>query len=204
VTTAVALPALALTPLVISDPHGVSRVINWHSLPGLGGLSLLAQPDLAKIWLLSSPVDVHLSGFSHTLQGHLGQVLLGFPLVAAALLLARRRASAIEGASLLWLTVFSFSVNFGPRYVLWGLPFLLMGRSVGKAIVIQAIVAVPNVLLYLAPFHSSDAVSVYVSVMLATWAIFLASAVIVAWQVADNSDRWTVVHPRQARRPAKA
>jgi hypothetical protein len=180
VASAAAVPAIALAPLLAADAHGVLHALSWQSLPGVGGLSLLAQPDLARVWLVSSPVHVQLSGLSHALQGHLGQVILGVPLGAAALMVARLRSAPVEAASLLWLTVFACSVNFGPRYAVWGLAFFVMTGRVGGALIVQVLLSVPNALLYLAPFPSSDVLWAYVPPMLAAGAAFLASAAIAA------------------------
>jgi hypothetical protein len=174
VGTAAAIPAVALAPLLAADPHGVAQVINWRGLPGLGGLSLLAQPGLARIWLMNPAAHVHIGGLSDLLQGHLGQVILGVPVAFAAAQVWRRRFPAVDAATLLWLAVFVFSVNFGPRYAVWGLPFFLMGAHVGKAIALQAALAIPNIVQDLGPYSDPDAIYAYVPFMLAAWAASLA------------------------------
>jgi hypothetical protein len=176
--TAIAIPAVALAPFMVADPHGVVHALSWLSIPGAGGISLLVQPDLARIWLSSHPGQIHLTGLSHALQGHLGQFVLGIPLVAAFLVLARRRSAPTEASSLLWLTVFAFSVNFGPRYAIWGLPFFLMSGHVGKAMIAQAFLAVPNALIYIGPFGGSTAADVYAALMLIAWAAFAVAVTI--------------------------
>ena len=169
---AAAVPVLALAPFLAADAHGVLRVLDYHSLPGVGGISLLAQPDLAQIWLVTHP-HVRLSGLSHVLQGRVGEVFSGLGIAAAALLGLRVRARAHEAAVLLWLAVFALSVNFGPRYVVWGLPFFLMSGYVGQALALQAALLAPTVLLYAAPFQSQDVLYAYVPFMLITWAGFV-------------------------------
>lgn len=173
VGAAVAVPAIAMAPFLIRDSHNAIKALRYHSLSGLGGLSLLVQPDLAGVWL-GGPFH-HLSGLSDTLQGTVGALIAAGALGCAALVMVRFRPGATEGAVLLWLTFFALSVNFGPRYAIWGLPFFLMGGHVVGTVALQAILIGPEVLLLAGPFRDHDVVPVYVVLMVLAWAGCLAA-----------------------------
>jgi hypothetical protein len=183
VVSAVVVPLVALAPFLAADPHGVVHALRWMSIPGVGGISLVGQPDLAQIWLTSPPPQLHLTGLSHALQGHLGQLILALPLLAGFALLLRKRSRSADAASLLWLIVFAFSVNFGPRYAIWGLPFFLVSGYLGRALLAQALLAIPNALLYIGPFTGSTVVYLYVPLMLIAWAGFLVAATGSCWRM---------------------
>jgi len=51
VVAAVAVPAILLAPFFLADPSGASAVFDYSGAPGLGGLSLVLQPDLPADWL---------------------------------------------------------------------------------------------------------------------------------------------------------
>lgn len=164
---AVAVPVVALAPWVLADGHAVLRALSYHSLAGTGGISLLAQPDLARIWL-GGPVP-RLTSFSHTLQGSLSLVLEAIGVAVGVLLGWRARARGPIAASLLWVSLFVFSVNFGPRYAIWGLPFLLLAGRLAWAAALQALFSVPELLLLLGSHRGGLAVTIYVVLMIAGW-----------------------------------
>ncbi len=51
VVASIALPLLALAPFWAADAEAVRRMLRYNGLPGLGGLTLAVQPDLAEAWL---------------------------------------------------------------------------------------------------------------------------------------------------------
>src|SRR2546421_7197940 len=160
VLAAVGVIVLALAPFLIADPHGVSRITHYHSLYGLGGLSLLVQPDLARAWLTG--VNFHATGVTHTLQGHAGQAIIVCSVGLASLVVLRRRPRPIDAAVLLWLTVFAFSINWGPRYAVWGLPFLVMAGHIRAALVVQVALLIASVVLYARPVSETAVVWIYI------------------------------------------
>ena len=134
VTAAAAVPIVTLAPFLLADPDGVRRVFEYRGAPGLGGLSMLAQPRLAEGWLQAATVEV--SPLVERLSDVAGLILIA-GLAAAALFLLRVRARPADAALLIWLTVYVFSVNFFVQYFVWGLPFLLAYGRVRTAIAVQ-------------------------------------------------------------------
>ena len=177
VLAALAVPALAIAPWLVADGHSVVQALKYHSLTGTGGISLLVQPDLARIWL-GQPFR-HLTAASRALQGSLGTVVLVLPVALAAGLAWVRRASAHQAAVLLWLTVFAVGVNFGARYAIWGLPFFLMAGQLWRSLAIQVVLVVPTVLLRAAPLSGHGVLYLYVTLMLMSWVAFA------AWWIAE-------------------
>ncbi|MEA2388559.1 MAG: hypothetical protein QOG41_1332 [Thermoleophilaceae bacterium] len=125
---ALAIPALTLAPFAIADPHGVAHALRYHGLPGLGGLSLLSQPNLPLDWLTDGPVRT--TGFAQTLTE--GAVFVLLPALAAfAFTLQRRKATVrpVTAVAILWLVFYVFGVNFLMQYLVWGLPFLVLAAG---------------------------------------------------------------------------
>lgn len=122
---ATAIPLLALAPFAAADPHGVAHALRYHGLPGLGGLSLVSQPDLPIGWLAGDRVGT--TGFAYDLGEAAVAVLL--PALAALALTLRRRRDAVgpvAAAALVWLVFYVFGVNFLMQYLVWGLPFFIL------------------------------------------------------------------------------
>jgi hypothetical protein len=90
---AVAVPALLLAPFLIADPDGASVVLDYSGAPGLGGLSLLLQPNLPADWLTGQGLQV--SEASQWLADLDGLTLI-LALAAAGIFLLSYRPSAIE------------------------------------------------------------------------------------------------------------
>jgi hypothetical protein len=178
VLCAIAVPALAMAPFLIADAHHALKALQYHSLAGTGGLSLLFQPDLARIWL-GGPVP-HLTGLSHALQGKLGIIIDAIGLGGALAIIFRFKVRSVDAAALIWLTLFAVSANFGPRYAIWALPFFLMGGHIWQAVAVQAVLIVPTVLLRAAPLTAPGALYTYVALMLLFWAGCLAAAVLLS------------------------
>lgn len=134
VTAAVAVPVATLAPFLIADPDGVRRVFEYRGAPGLGGLSMLAQPRLAEGWHGAATVEIN--PLVERLSDAAGLIMVT-GLAVAALFLLRVRARPIDAALLIWLTVYVFSVSFFVQYFIWGLPFLLAYGRVRTAIAVQ-------------------------------------------------------------------
>ncbi|MCW2543623.1 MAG: Dolichyl-phosphate-mannose-protein mannosyltransferase [Frankiales bacterium] len=145
VAAAAALPVLALAPFFLAEPRGVVHALQYRGLPGLGGVSMLAQPSLAKGWLSHS--SVRLSSLSDLLQ-HRGTVLVLVAVVVTGLLLRRRRMEAPAAAVAIALALLAFGLNFSLGYVLWLLPFLLLAGWMRSAFWIQLALLGPTVMIY--------------------------------------------------------
>ena len=73
--------------------------------------------------------------------------------VIAGILVAtlRRRGAAVPTAIFVWLAVFAFGSGFTFSFVLWLVPFLLLAGHLRAALVVQAAMVPPALLLVTAP-----------------------------------------------------
>lgn len=182
---AIAVPLLLILPFAVADLEGVRAAARYSGVPGLGGLSLAAQPSLAADWLELGML-VSLSEASKTLLD-LGDVLTVASLVALAAYFARFRPPAHVAAVLLWLTVYAFSPNFFVQYLVWGLPFLLMAGYVRQTLAIQALVILPTILIYARPWDERTLVAVaYAAPMLALWVAWIVALVLLGRRMASR------------------
>jgi uncharacterized membrane protein len=175
--TAVALPVLAMAPWLLAQPHATNEALRYTGLPGIGGLTLLVQPSIADSWLLGT--QHQLSGLSNTLLDIRGP-LLALSVAAMAVYLVRRKPEPAQGALLAWLAVYVLSVNFGPRYLVWALPFALMAGYLWEVGILQAIGFPAALIIGTRPHPSLDWLpTVYVVLMFtlllafAAWLVLL-------------------------------
>lgn len=56
-----------------------------------------------------------------------------------AAFLLRRRLEPLAAALVVWTALFAFGLNFGPRYLVWILPFALMAGRLREAAALQLI-----------------------------------------------------------------
>jgi hypothetical protein len=182
VAAAIAVPLAALLPFLLADPDGARRVFQYRGAPGLGGLSLVAQPQLPESWITGAPVRV--GGFTAALRDAAGPIL-AVGLAGTALLLLRLRARPMDAAILVWLTVYAFGVNFFVNYFVWGLPFLIVRGRVRLAIAVQLAV-LPGMLV---AFHDLLGLGIpsrglvrvlYTPALLAYWAACAVGMVLLA------------------------
>lgn len=166
---AAALPlVLAFAPFAVAGKLPSPHVLTYRGLPGAGGLSLLAQPDLSLATLGISPT--RLSAPSDALVRY-GGLLIGAGLLAVAAVGARSRARALPLAVLLWLAVYAFGVNFFFQYALWGLPFFLMAGYVREVLVVQAVLLPASLIFYARPWHRPIVAIAYTATMLLVLAV---------------------------------
>jgi hypothetical protein len=176
----VAVPVLALLPWLLAKPAATVDALRYTGVPGLGGLSLLAQPDLADFWLLQR--DVHLSGLTKALLDARFPITVA-ALAAVAVMLVWRRPEPARAAVALWLAVFASAVNFGPRYVVWGLPFILMAGRLREAAALQAIAFPAAVIVVARPYHADWIVVFYVTLMLVLLISFAVWLGLMLWRM---------------------
>lgn len=145
IAMAVAVPLVSLLPLYLAgiDLH---RVTDYAGVPGLGGLSLVLNPDLGFNWMESGHAG-DLNGIGHFV-GSNSRWITAAGLIALAAFLLRYRPSATDAAVLLWLTVFVVSPNFFLSYMVWALPFFIMAGYLRETTILQAILVVPTILYY--------------------------------------------------------
>lgn len=168
---ATAAPVLvAFLPYAIAGTLPATHVLLYRGLPGVGDLSLAAQPNLSELALgIGSPGA---SGLTRLLVSHGSWLVIAALLVVAAVGV-RTRAPAPQMAALLWLAVYAFGVNFFFQYLVWGLPFFLMAGYVRSVLVAQAVLILPTLLFYLRPWHHAILAVIYATVMIALWLIAL-------------------------------
>jgi hypothetical protein len=164
---AAALPLLTLAPFLIADGAGVVRALGYGGIPGQGGLTLLVDPNLAHHFVQNKP-GVEPNGIVRFLNGN-GTVLTAVTLLAVAGIAARRRMGVRDTAVLLWLTFYVLGTGFSLQYAVWGLPFLLLAGRLRWAVVFQAGLLVPSLLIYAGPFKAEWLIPVYVLFMAGVW-----------------------------------
>ena len=165
VACAVAVPVALLSPFLLADPHGVWRLRDYKGIPGMGGLTLVVQPELAERWL-TNPVGPN--AINRWIAGHSTLVnLLAIGPVAAFLL--ARRVPAPRAAAILWLAVWAFGTGFFFQYLVWGLPFLLLAGLLRAALAVQLVAIVPAILFYRGPWEDHGVVVVFAALMIALW-----------------------------------
>lgn len=166
-----AVPLVALAPWLMAEPSATVEALRYSGLPGLGGLSLLAQPSLATSWLVTD--EFKLSGLTTTLLD-IRVLVTGTTLAATGIFLWRRRPEPATGALIVYLAVFAFGLNFGPRYLVWALPFVLLAGHLRAAALLQAVTFPAAVILAFRTYDSDGVATVYVVLMLALLAAFFA------------------------------
>ena len=165
--SAALVPLAALAPFLIADGTDLLRVFRYNGAPGLGGLSLVAQPDLAPAWF--DVGDARVNGVSQTLFDA-SRTITAVALAAAAVLLLMTRAPAPLAAVVLWLTVYVFGVTFFMQYMVWGLPFFLMAGYVRQVLVLEAVLLPPVLVTYMGASEAWEVWVFYVVPMAVVWA----------------------------------
>lgn len=145
-TTTVAVAGLLLAPFLIANFDGTTEALGANrGIAGFGGPSLIVQPGLIELWIHAMPVEP--SRLNRFLTDH-QQLIVAVAVAAAGALLWSRRADPVQGAVVIWLTVFAVNPNFSYTYLVWGIPFFLIAGHVRAVALLQGMLAVPAVLLY--------------------------------------------------------
>jgi hypothetical protein len=186
VTAAVAVPLVTIAPWLAAEPRATFDALRYTGLPGLGGLSLVAQPSLATAWLVTDDFDR--SALTDVLIDARG-VLTAALVAALAAFLLRRRPEPLTGALVVWTALFAFGLNFGPRYLVWALPFAVMAGRLREAAAVQLVAFPAAVIVAGRLWDERWLATVYVVLMVALLAAFVA---------------WLVVLVRNARAPGAA
>ncbi|MGI8845045.1 MAG: glycosyltransferase 87 family protein [Thermoleophilaceae bacterium] len=171
VSIAVVPVVIAFLPFALADPVGVETALRYRGVPGVGGLSLLVQPDLAETWITGAPQV--LNGATRFLVDR-GGLVLAAALVGALAYLYRRRPEPVVGAAIVYLVVLAFGVNFFLQYLIWVIPFLLMAGYVREVAAVQLLVVPAVVLVYGRLWPPGPAWELFAVVSLGLWACALA------------------------------
>lgn len=182
--SAIAIPLVAFLPFLVADQAGVIEALRYRGVPGVGGISLLVQPELARAWMNDLPVEG--TALTYFLFEH-GGLVTGAALAAVGGLLFRYRPPPVVGAALVWLAVYAFGINFFLQYVVWGLPFLLMAGYVRQVAWAQLALVPATILVYLRPWEDAGAALAYIPAALGVWAGFTVAFLLLAGRVARDS-----------------
>lgn len=150
---AIGVPLIGLLPFLAVDLRSTLDGILYHGGAGVGGLSLLVQPNLALAWYRGEPHAITAA------EQHLQDAGLLIALVAVGVvwvLLRRRRPAPEVGASLVFLAILAFGVNFFLAYVIWLLPFLLMTGRWRATLAVQVVFCIPLTIRYLGTVFNGD------------------------------------------------
>jgi hypothetical protein len=182
---AIAVPLALLSPFLLADLSGVKESLGYNGLPGIGGLSLLAQPGLATEWLAGGG-NVVAAGIGDALQT-INRPLLLAALVATAAVAYRRRIDTPTTAAALVVIVWLAGVNYAMGYAVWGLPFLALAGLPYVSAGLQLLLLAPTLLVELVPRPDG-------------WPETLVNAVFVPSMLAALLV-WAVLYVRLLRRP---
>ena len=184
VVSACIVPLIALLPYVLISETTVRNAMSYRGIPGVGGLSLVVQPELVDFWLLGlkPPVsDLQASLY----RGVPKLVLLG--VLITTLVALRKRPEPVLGAVLLLLAGYAVGVNFSLHYLIWVIPMIVLAGYWRLAVALQIALLLPVIAIYVplandtlatvdAPWPAWAVHGVYVPYMILLWVLG-----VVAW-----------------------
>lgn len=172
ILTALAVPLALLVPFLVANFDGTVEALHTNrGVPGFGGPSLAAQPDLIEIWIRGA--DVAVGSTVRTLTD-LQNAIVGIAVLAVGGLLWWRRTEPYTAAAAVWVTVVAVNPNFAFQYVVWVLPFLLLAGWVPMVAVLEALLLVPGLILYrVIDVGDADLGLVYAPIAIAAWLAFV-------------------------------
>ena len=171
-----AVLALAVAPFLIAHPHDTATSFENRGLPGLGGISMLVQPELARAAV--SEVNPGEANWATDFVLERGEIVVVLVVLATAAVLLRTRPDPVRGAVIAWLALYVLGLNFALQYAVWLLPFLLLQQRLRAAALIQLALLPAAVIYYGAPWDGDVAWRVYVAVMAGAWVAFAALLVL--------------------------
>jgi len=181
---AVAVPVVALAPFGVADPDGVLSLREYAGVPGLGGLSLIADPDRAVAWLQEGIQFHEPTSSGRFVDDNSGPITL-LALLGVAALLFGCRPAPIDGAVVVWLALYALSPNFFMQYLVWGLPFFIMAGYIKHVAVLQVVLLPALAITYFGPFDDPYPwADIYITIMAWVWAFWVVALAVVAWRVA--------------------
>ena len=172
VAAAAAVLLVALAPFLAAHPRDTLESLENRGFPGLGGISMLVQPELARAAI--SGVDPGEATAVTDFLLDAGGVLVALLLAALAAFLAWRRPPPLQGAVIVWLGLYALGLNFTLQYAVWLLPFLLLQRRLRTVAAIQLLLLPAVAIYYAAPWEGDLAWIAYVVLMAGAWAAFTA------------------------------
>jgi uncharacterized membrane protein len=134
VLAAALVPLLVVLPFAIVAPHGLGAIVNYRGFAGRAGLTVLLQPRLA-LHDLTGPYVAY-DATTRFLLDHANLVLAAALIPVAAVAWKRRLDPATTMVALL-LAFYVAGAAILPQYWLWIVPFLLLSRRPGAAVLYQ-------------------------------------------------------------------
>jgi hypothetical protein len=162
----VAVPLLVVAPWLVADFDRTVKLLRYSGLPGVGGLSLVTQPSLARAVILGA--NVRPGSLATSFLDHGVFVLAPFyALVAVALW--KWRVEANVACAVVWLTFYAFAPNFFFQYLIWGIPFFLLAGYVVPAALFVAFIAIPHLVFVARPWRQSAVATLYEVLVIGAW-----------------------------------
>ena len=168
VGAAAMLPLAAMAPFLIADFDAVTRALRYTGAPGLGGLTMLMQPELSTANLTLDFEGIEVGAVVRGIHARSGAIVLA-GLAAVSALLFRFRPAPVHAATAIWLAVYVVSPAFFFQYVVWGVPFFLMAGYVREVALLQLLLLPGTVVFYLRPWSDDRIGLVYVPAMAVVW-----------------------------------
>jgi Glycosyltransferase family 87 len=168
VGAAAAVPLALLAPYLAIGFGDVVDHLSYRGFPGLGGLSMLAQPEFPLLAFAGDPLRPN--AVTDALIDA-GGVLPIVALIAVGALLLRFRPPPLAGAIVVVLVLWVFGVNFFLQYLVWGLPFLLAAAELRRAVQIQLLALPALAVFYLEPSTEWVIWALYTAPVAGLWAL---------------------------------
>lgn len=178
---------VAMAPWLLSDFDMVRKAMEYTGAPGLGGVTVLLQPDLAIGNLTQDFDGVTIGEAVRSLHDHTRLLVLG-ALGAVGAVAFRFRPPPVHAAVFMWLAVYAVSPSFFFQYAVWGLPFFIMAGYLVQAAVLQLALAVPMLIFYRLPWESDRVPDIYVVFMGCVWIAFVVALFLQARRIFAGRD----------------
>jgi hypothetical protein len=198
------LAAAAVVPLTLSAPFLIADgahfidALRYKSVPGLGGYSMLVEPDLVRRFLTEDYAGHSINGATRALYDHSSTITAaGLACIGAFLLRLRPRAT--DAAVFLWLGFYAFLPAFFPQYMVWGLPFFIMGGYLWQVAAVQAALVPVDLLFYLKPWQNGRVAILYFAIVFGLWIACLYAVFRTGGKLARQGRR---VYPLEEQSPA--
>ncbi len=179
IASAVALPLASVLPFLIADWHHATKSLTANKgLPGIGGLSIMIQPNLAHGWLNGIPTaPTSVTSFFLREQN----VIVGAAALLTGSLAYLRRLDAVTAAALIWLVLYVVNPNWNYNYLVWGVPFFLLAGRWVEVAAGTALVSLAGADLFHIGLGRVD--WLYVLVMILIWAALTIAAAVALWRI---------------------
>ncbi len=181
---AIAVPALLLAPFALTTTDAVRLIFTYEGVGGVGGISLLAQPDLARGLVEGRPI----TGFNAATRFlfDFASPILFAAIGVAALLMRRARTPAPQAAVVVWLITYVLGYGFAPRYLVWAIPLLIMTGRLWQTAAIQVALLLPTFMLeWGTPYSGVEWSLLYIGLMLGVWFALAFAAARLLFEVAS-------------------